>query len=89
MPRSMVSASGLKLKSWNYPYEHSLKDLIDEAGLHPITSLKTLSAKDKKDIVEQDVVLCRELTREVLMKSNIKRNKIEKVLVEAKALIEL
>ncbi len=81
--------SGLKLKSWNYPYEKSLKDLIDEAGLHPITSLKSLSTKDKKDIVSQDVVLCRELTREVLLKSNIKRTKIDKVLAEAKTLVEL
>lgn len=80
--------SGLKLKSWNYPYEKSLKDLIDDAGLHPITSLKNLSARDKKDIVSLDVVLCRELTREVLMKSNIKRSKIEKVLAEVKTLVE-
>ncbi|MCK5846643.1 MAG: restriction endonuclease [Bacteroidales bacterium] len=81
--------SGLILKSWNYPYNSSLKDMIDAAGLHPITSLRTLSRKDKKSLLDQGVVLCREISKEVLLKSNIKRNKIDKVIEEAKILTEL
>ncbi len=78
--------SGLVLKSWNYPFHESLKDMIDEAGLHPVTSLKTLSVKDKKDLVGLDVVLCREISNEVLMKSNIKRSKFDKIIAEAHTL---
>lgn len=80
--------SGLILKSWNYPYKSSLKDMVDQAGLHPITSLKTLSRKDKKQILDQGVVLCKEISEEILIKSNIKRSKIIKVLAEARALTE-
>jgi len=81
--------SGLVLKSWNYPFNNSLKDMVDAAGLHPITSLKTLSRRDKQQMLEQGVVLCREISEQVLLKSNIKRTKINKVLAEAKVLTEI
>ncbi len=63
--------------------------MIDEAGLHPITSLKSLSKKEKQWIVEQGVVLCREITRELLLKSNIRISKIDKIIAEAKILTEI
>ncbi len=81
--------SGLVLKSWNYPYNSSLKDMIDKAGLHPITSLKTLSRKEKQNMLDEGVVLCREISEQILMKNNIKRTKINKVLAEAKVLTEI
>ena len=62
--------------------------MVDQAGLHPITSLKTLTRKDKKELLDQGVVLCREISEEILIKSNIKRNKINIVLVEARALTD-
>lgn len=80
--------SGLMLKSWNFPYKNSLKDMIDEAGLHPITSLKSLSSKEKSLIIEHDIVLCREITRDVLIKNNIRLKKIDKVIEEARLLTE-
>ena len=81
--------SGLVLKSWNYPYNSSLKDMIDQAGLHPITSLKTLSRSDKKQIIAQDIILCKEITEQSLLKSNIKPSKINRILAEARVLTEI
>ena len=81
--------SGLVLKSWDYPYNSSMKDMIDQAGLHPITSLKTLSRGDKKQIMAQNIVLCRDITEESLLKISIKPNKINRILAEARILTEI
>lgn len=80
--------SGLKLFSWDYPLHDSLKKMIDESGLHPLTSLKSLSSKEKSRILDKGVVLCKEITREVLIESDINPRKIKKVLHEAKCIID-
>ena len=74
--------SNLELISWDYPKNNSLRQRIDRSGLHPITSLKTLNMKDKKVMLEQGIVLCREITEEVLLKQRIPQNKIKKIMDE-------
>jgi len=81
--------SGLKLVSWDYPNGNSLRDMIDNAGLHPITSLQNLTKSEKQKLVESGIVLCREITEQDLIKAYIKANKIKKILQEAKDLVEL
>lgn len=61
------NCSGLHLLSWSYPEGNSLKDLIDRLGLYPITVLSLLSNKEKVFLLEQDVVLCRQLLKEVFL----------------------
>jgi hypothetical protein len=78
------SCTGLQLLSWDYPRSNSLKQLIDNSGLHPLTSLKTLTVKEKKSILEQGAVLCKELNKELLISSDINPRKFKKILDEAK-----
>lgn len=52
---------GMRLIAWNYPQKGSLQNLIEETGLHPLTCLTTLSKQQKKKLLEQDIVLCRDL----------------------------
>lgn len=80
--------SGLKLVAWDYPNENSLKNMIDKSGLHPLTSLRSLSKKEKEYVLEQGIVLCKELSEDILLKSGIPSNKIKKVLFEAKNLTD-
>lgn len=79
--------SGLKMVSWDYPNHNSLRNMVDRAGLHPLTSLKSLTKKEKQRILEIGIVLCREITAEILIKSMVPSNKINKVLLEARSLI--
>ncbi len=81
--------SGLKLLSWDYPKGNSLKDMVDMSGLHPLTTLKSLTSKEKIRVLEQGVVLCKELTEEVLINSDIERRKFKRILKEAKHISEL
>ena len=52
---------GLMLVSWDYPNKKSLKDRIDKSGLHPLTSLTTLTRAEKSKLLEKNIVLCKEL----------------------------
>jgi len=52
---------GLMLVSWDYPKQNSLKDRIDKSGLHPLTSLTTLTKAEKSKLLEKGIVLCKEL----------------------------
>jgi len=52
---------GLKLLGWDYPQGQGLKEQIELSQVHPITCLTTLKARDKKALLRQRVVLCREL----------------------------
>lgn len=80
---------GLVLISWDYPMDTGLKHFIDRTGLHPITSLITLTKKEKQLILDKSIVLCSQIieTPNILREIGIKENKIKKVIREAENLI--
>ncbi len=51
--------AGAKLIGWNYPATGNLHDMIEDAGVHPITCLTSLSGTQKKNLMEKGVVLCK------------------------------
>ncbi len=53
--------SGMRMISWSYPDGESLRDLIEKAKLHPITMLTSLSQTNKTKLLENHVVLCRDI----------------------------
>lgn len=79
---------GLKLLSWDYPVKKSLKELIGIYGLYPITCLNTLKAREKQQLLDKEIVLCRQLCDKpvVLKKIGIKPNREKSILEDAKAL---
>lgn len=80
--------AGLKLISWDYPEQGSLKQRIDIAGLHPITALYSITKKEKQEILGQNIVLCRNLKPEHLIHIGINERRIKKILNEALELIK-
>lgn len=52
---------GLTLLGWDYPEGRALQDRVEAAGLLPITCLSTLKKAHRRELLEQDIVLCREL----------------------------
>ncbi len=79
---------GLGLLSWDFPRRESLRERIDKAGLHPITCLTSLSNKQKKQLLEKEITLCRDLgiKPEVLRQIGIRDEKAKLVLEEASAI---
>ncbi|MDY0253588.1 MAG: restriction endonuclease [Tenuifilaceae bacterium] len=77
--------SGLHLVSWDYPKGHSLKDMIEQYRMFPITALTELNKREKQQLMDKGVVLCRQIVSnpKVLEDIGIKKPKIIKVLDEA------
>lgn len=82
--------AGLKLVSWNYPKNSGLAQQIHKHGLFPITSLTTLTKKDKEKLLEKGFVLCKDVcdNPNILREVGINKNKHKKILNNAKELSE-
>lgn len=52
---------GMKIISWSLPEGESLRDLIEKSGLSPITALTSLSLSQKQQLLQNHVVLCKDL----------------------------
>ncbi|MGN7722332.1 restriction endonuclease [Chitinophaga sp. 22620] len=80
--------AGLRLMAWDYPRGTGLKDLIDEAGLYPITCLTSLNHHEKSRLLHLGTVLCSDLVNRpvALSAAGIPVSKRNLVLEEAAAL---
>ena len=77
-----AECAGLKLFSWDYPVGDSLKDKINRSGLYPVTSLADLTRKEKQLLLEEGIVLCKDLCEHpgILQKIGIPRSKYKKIM---------
>jgi Holliday junction resolvase-like predicted endonuclease len=51
----------MKIISWSYPETESLRDLVESAGLHPITILTSLTLQQKATLLDNHIVLCKDV----------------------------
>lgn len=81
---------GLYMMGWNYPNKGSLSERIALSGLYPLTCLTTLTKSQKQQLIDANVVLCRDIYNkpEVLNLAFIQPKKIGKILREVEAICE-
>ena len=86
-----AECSGLKLLSWDYPANNSLKSRIDKAGLHPLTALTTLTKAEKTKLLDKGIVLCKELheTPQMLEQIEVPKSRHKKILDDSKELCRI
>ena len=81
---------GLYVVGWGYPKEGNLEDLILETKIHPITALTTLSSRQKRQLLERKMVLCRDLNNvKILREIGLSEKKINTVLREVENISKL
>lgn len=82
---------GLKIISWGYPEKGNLQDMIEETKLHPITCLLSLTESDKRQLIENKIVLCKSVyeNRKTLKDLGFSDEKIFKVMEEIGSIINL
>ncbi len=82
------TCAGLNLLGWDFPKQGSLKDLIDTLGLYPVTCLTTLSKKEKQQLLENNIVLCKEVCEDKnrLSAIGISPSRIDSILKEGNQL---
>lgn len=82
---------GLTLLSWDYPKNNGLKANIDSLSLYPVTTLTTLTKKEKHQLIEKDVVLVKELIKasNTMKNMGISEKRIKRVLDEVRQLCRI
>lgn len=75
---------GMKVVSWNYPEGDSLRDLVEQTGLTPITALSTLSQDNIRVLLNQNIVMAKDLCSSpgLLSSLHVSREKQKEVLSE-------
>jgi len=78
--------AGLKLIGWDYPNHISLRVLIDKSGLQPITTLHMLSKANKTNLLENNIVFCKDIikTKKQVLKQIVTNISISKLINSAK-----
>ncbi len=85
----------MRITSWDYPKEHSLRALITREHLYPITALKSISEKAKEQLFKSKIFLVKELTEldnkrfnELKRKTHFNNAYLKRIINEAKAIIQ-
>ncbi|MCE9541717.1 restriction endonuclease [Candidatus Kaiserbacteria bacterium] len=82
-----AQCSNLTLLGWDYPQTRGLRELIEEARVHPLTALTTLSEGEKRRLLDRKIVLCKDIMAPHLLKeSGVHPEKISEVIDEARHL---
>ena len=69
---------GMKIISWSYPEGEGLRDLIERSRLHPITMLTSLSTSNKMKLLENHIVMCKEIQENHSLLDNLPLSKEER-----------
>ena len=79
---------GLLLTSWDYPKGNGLKERIDRSGLHPLTSLTTLTKAEKSKLLDKGIVLCKDINEDpsLLEQLGIAKQRQKKILEDSEKL---
>ena len=85
---TFANCSGLQLLSWNYPENNCLKSKTDQNKLYPITCLTTLSMAEKEHLLQEELLLVKDILVQssVLNTIGLSPNRIQNVLKEAREL---
>lgn len=81
----------IELIGWRYPAEKGLVQMIEAAGLQPVTILNMLNKFEHEQLLERGVVTCRDIveTPAVLSAIGLSQRKASKVRQQAEALCQL
>jgi hypothetical protein len=77
------TCSNLNMMSWDFPLNDGLKDRIDKLGLHPVTSIVSLSQKEKRELLAMNIVLCQSLNADILRSLGITESRILDIVKES------
>lgn len=58
---AFAECTNMLITSWSYPENSSLRELIQRAGLHPLTILNTLSQAQKIELLNKHIVRCKDV----------------------------
>ncbi len=88
---SYADCEKVRILSWGFPEEGNLQNLIEKHNLFPITQLSYLSFSQKQELLQNDVVLIRQICKDpsLINLVTIPVDKREEILKEAAGICRL
>jgi hypothetical protein len=82
---AFADCENVKVLSWSYPDQESLRDLAERYKLYPVTQLSNLSFNQKQELLSKDIVLISQICKnpDALNSTSISEDKKQEVLKEA------
>lgn len=79
---------GLKMLSWDYPKNNNLHDLIQRAGVYPVSVLQSISTAQIETLIARGMILCRDIIEHehVLRHLHLPKKKHEALLEEIRSI---
>ena len=79
----------MKITGWSYPNNESLKKMVENSNLHPLTCLTTLNSYQKRTLLARGIVLCSDILKspQVFKQINVNKAVQEKVMSEIKEVL--
>ena len=80
--RYVECAGTFKMISWTYPRSAGLLKMIEDAHIHPITSITELSKSEKMTLIDNGIIYCKDLARDpdILRVLNASKEKEARIL---------
>lgn len=80
---------GIRMLSWDYPAKKSIKNLVDQKALYPVTCLTTLNKREKDFLLSKDCILVKDIFKnpEILENNIINHRNKGKILKEVEELM--
>lgn len=60
-----AACMGMRVISWNYPEGESLRDMIEQSGLSPMTVLTTLTNEQKQKLAQNRIFLAKDICNNI------------------------
>ncbi|HML19213.1 MAG TPA: restriction endonuclease [Candidatus Dependentiae bacterium] len=83
-----ANCATIELLGWSYPTHENLPVLIDRHSLYPVTALPYISKAQKRFLIKEGFVLCRDVSKNthVMRKAGLTKSEIEQVITDANEL---
>ncbi|MCK9482030.1 MAG: ATP cone domain-containing protein [Bacteroidia bacterium] len=79
----------IKLLSWEYPNGNSIKNMVDKRALYPITCLTSINMKEKRFLLENEIILVKDLidNKNIFEQIGLDNRKMNTVIKEIEGLL--
>src|SRR3989344_5354368 len=82
---------GIKMTSWSYPQKESLRDLITQKKLYPVTILKSVDAHAKWNLSDANIFFAKDLlelsVQELKERTKLKDSVLRNLISDAKGVL--
>lgn len=89
--KQYANCAKIKLLGWGYPSNNGIETIIDQLGLHPITTMVSLTKRQKLFLIQNNLLLCQDIPNNInlLQQAGLNMLQIAQLTEEAEIICKL